>query len=100
MELVWGGFLAFFLSLLILDLSVLHRESAELSVKQALFWTAVWVSVAMSFTVVIYGLYEYRWLGFVPGPGRGAAAPTPSCCSSPATCSSGRCRSTTSSSSR
>ena len=68
MELVWGGFLAFFLSLLFLDLSVLHRESAELSVQQALFWTAVWVSVAMSFTAVIYGLYEYRWLGFVPGP--------------------------------
>ena len=32
MELVWGGFLALFLSLLFLDLSVLHRESAEVSV--------------------------------------------------------------------
>ncbi len=69
MELVWGGFLAFFLTLLFLDLSVLHRESAELSVKQALFWTAVWISVAMSFNLVIYGLYEHRWFGFVPGPG-------------------------------
>jgi tellurite resistance protein TerC len=69
MELVWGGFLAFFLTLLFLDLSVLHREAAELSVRQALFWTAVWVSVAMSFTLVIYGLYEHRWLGFAPGPG-------------------------------
>ena len=63
-EVVWGGFLALFLGLLILDLSVLHRESAALSVRQALFWTAVWVSVAMSFTVVIYGLYEYHWFGF------------------------------------
>jgi len=68
-ELVWGGFLAFFLTLLVLDLSVLHREAAELSVRQALFWTAVWVSVALSFTLVIYGLYEHRWAGFVPGPG-------------------------------
>jgi len=66
MEIVWGGFLAFFLALLFLDLSVLHRESAELSVKQALFWTAVWVSVAMSFNVVIYGLYEHHWFGFRP----------------------------------
>jgi tellurite resistance protein TerC len=65
-ELVWGAFLTFFLALLFLDLSVLHRESAELSVKQALFWTGVWVSVAMSFTLVIYGLYEHRWVGFVP----------------------------------
>jgi tellurite resistance protein TerC len=68
-ELVWAGFLALFLALLILDLSVLHRESAELSVRQALFWTAVWVCVAMSYTFVIYGLYEHRWLGFTPGPG-------------------------------
>jgi tellurite resistance protein TerC len=68
-ELVWGGFLLFFLSLLVLDLGVLHREAAALSVRQALFWTAVWVSVAISFTLVIYGLYEHRWLGFDPGPG-------------------------------
>jgi tellurite resistance protein TerC len=68
-ELVWGGFLVLFLGLLFLDLSVLHRESAELSVRQALFWTAVWICVAMSFTGVIYGLYEHRWLDFVPGHG-------------------------------
>jgi tellurite resistance protein TerC len=68
-ELVWGAFLAMFLGLLVLDLSVLHRESATLSVKQALFWTAVWICVAMSFTFVVYGLYEYRWLGFEPGQG-------------------------------
>jgi tellurite resistance protein TerC len=65
-ELVWIGFLALFLSLLFLDLSVLHREAAELSVRQALSWTAVWVSVAFSFTFVIYGLYEYRWFDFEP----------------------------------
>jgi tellurite resistance protein TerC len=65
-ELVWGAFLALFLTLLFLDLSVLHRESAELSVKQALFWTTVWVSVALSFTLVIFGLYEHGWFGFHP----------------------------------
>jgi tellurite resistance protein TerC len=70
-DIVWVLFLALFLSLLFLDLSVLHRESATLSVKQALFWTAVWISVAMSFTAVIYSLYEHRWLGFEPGPGVG-----------------------------
>jgi len=68
-ELVWGGFLALFLTLLILDLSVLHREAAELSVRQALFWTGVWVSVALSFTLVVYGLYEHAWFDFRPGPG-------------------------------
>jgi tellurite resistance protein TerC len=52
-----------------LDLSVLHRGSSTLSVRQALFWTGVRISVAMSFAGVVYGLYEYRWLGFEPGPG-------------------------------
>jgi tellurite resistance protein TerC len=68
-EVVWGGFLAFFLALLYLDLSVLHREAAVLSVRQALFWTTVWVSVAFSFNIAVYGLYEYRWFGFEPGDG-------------------------------
>jgi tellurite resistance protein TerC len=68
-ELVWIAFLTLFLGLLMLDLSVLHRDSKTLSVRQALFWTGVWISVAMSYTGVVYGLYEHRWLGFVPGPG-------------------------------
>ena len=68
-ELVWGGFLALFLTLLFLDLSVLHREAAVLSVRQALFWTFVWVSVAFSFTFVVYGLYEQNWFGFAGGIG-------------------------------
>jgi tellurite resistance protein TerC len=68
-ELVWIGFLALFLALLYLDLSVLHREAAELSVRQALSWTAVWVGVACSFTFVIYGLYEYHWFDFDPWHG-------------------------------
>jgi tellurite resistance protein TerC len=68
-ELVWVAFLALFLGLLMLDLSVLHRDSKTLTVRQALFWTAVWISVAMSYAGVVYGLYEHRWLGFVPGPG-------------------------------
>jgi tellurite resistance protein TerC len=67
-ELVWGGFIVLFLGLLFLDLSVLHRESVELSVRQALFWTLVWICVAGSFTFVIYGLYEYHWFGFAGGP--------------------------------
>lgn len=76
-ELVWGGFIVLFLALLFLDLAVLHRESEELSVPQALFWTAVWICVAACFSFVIYGLYEHQWFGFIPdddGPRRGADA--------------------------
>jgi len=68
-ELIWVGFITLFLGLLFLDLSILHREAAELSVRQALFWTAVWIGVALSYALVIYGLYEYRWYGFEPAAG-------------------------------
>lgn len=74
---VWGGFFALFLSVLALDLSVLHRESRTMHVRQALGWTAVWITVAMSFSLLVYGLYEYNWFGWRTGsadmPGAEAA---------------------------
>lgn len=67
--LVWSGFFVIFISVLVLDLSVLHRESRTMEVKQALFWTVVWVAVAMSFTALVYGLYEHNWFGWRDAPG-------------------------------
>jgi tellurite resistance protein TerC len=64
---VWTGFFAIFISVLVLDLSVLHRESRTMEVRQALFWTAVWVAVAMSFSALVYGVYEYNWFGWGGG---------------------------------
>jgi tellurite resistance protein TerC len=61
---VWGGFFAIFIGVLALDLGVLHRESREMSVRQALGWTVVWIAVAMSFTGLVYGLYEHNWFGW------------------------------------
>ena len=66
---VWLGFLAFFLSLLWLDLGVLHRKAQTLSIRQALIASASWVAVALTFSAVIYGLYEYHWLDWQPGTG-------------------------------
>ncbi|HKE93407.1 MAG TPA: TerC family protein [Povalibacter sp.] len=65
---VWAGFFVIFLSVLVLDLSILHRESRTMSVPQALGWTAVWVTVAMCFAALIYGVYEYHWFGWRMGP--------------------------------
>ena len=65
---VWLGFFAIFLSVLVLDLSVLHRESRVMSVRQALGWSLVWVCVAMSFGALIYGLYEYHWFDWRLAP--------------------------------
>jgi tellurite resistance protein TerC len=71
--LVWVVFFAIYISLLALDLVVLHREARVLHVRQALGWTAVWVAVAFSFSGIIFGLYEYDWLGWSqPGSGKDA----------------------------
>ncbi len=64
---VWLGFLTLFLTLLWIDLGLLHRKVQQLSVRQALTATAMWVLVALSFTGALYGLYQYQWLGWDPG---------------------------------
>jgi tellurite resistance protein TerC len=68
-QVVWLAFFALFIGVLVLDLGVLHRESKEMSVPQALGWTVVWIVVALSFSLVIYGLYEYNWLNWTQGDG-------------------------------
>jgi tellurite resistance protein TerC len=65
---VWAGFFVIFLSVLVLDLAVLHRESRTMNVRQALMWTVVWILVAMSFSGLVYGLYEHNWLGWRNAP--------------------------------
>jgi tellurite resistance protein TerC len=74
---VWICFFVIYITVLILDLSVLHRESKVMKVPQALGWTLVWISVAMSWTAVVYGLYEHHWFGWGGGvdvPNGGEAA--------------------------
>jgi tellurite resistance protein TerC len=63
--LVWCGFLAIYLALLLLDLVILHRGERVLQVRHALGWTAVWVACGLSFGFLIYGLYEFNWFGWI-----------------------------------
>jgi tellurite resistance protein TerC len=50
----WIIFNAFVLMMLALDLGVFHRKSHDVSVKEALTWTFVWIFLAMVFNVIIY----------------------------------------------
>lgn len=50
----WIFFNAFVLIMLALDLGVFHRKSHEVSVKEALTWTVVWIFLAMVFNTIIY----------------------------------------------
>ncbi len=45
----WIGFGVFVLAMLALDLGVFHRRSRTVSFKEALGWTAVWVTLALCF---------------------------------------------------
>lgn len=62
--LIWLCFFVIYIGVLALDLVVLHRESRVMHVRQALGWTAVWVAVALSFTGLVYGVYEHQWFGW------------------------------------
>lgn len=59
----WIGFFTLVSLLLFLDLFVFHRKNDEMSFHQALGWTAFWVALGMSFSGVVYGMYEFGWHG-------------------------------------
>lgn len=61
--LIWVLFNVFVLSMLALDLGVFHKKAHEVKMKEALSWTAVWISLAMVFNVLIY----YFWDWMAPG---------------------------------
>jgi len=55
--LLWWGFNAFILSMLVLDLVVFHRRPHAIKFKEAILWTVFWVGLAMIFAV---GVFHYR----------------------------------------
>ncbi|HAQ19724.1 MAG TPA: hypothetical protein DCR40_10900 [Prolixibacteraceae bacterium] len=65
---VWLGFIAFVILLLAIDLGVFHRKSHEVKIKEALIWSALWISLAFIFN---YGIYvfmgEEKALEFLAG---------------------------------
>jgi tellurite resistance protein TerC len=50
----WIGFTAFVAVMLALDLGVFHRKAHSVSVREALGWSIVWVSLAMGFAGLVY----------------------------------------------
>lgn len=54
---IWIVFIAFILVFLALDLGVFNKENHVIKTKEATIWTAIWVTVALSFSGVIYWLF-------------------------------------------
>ena len=61
--LMWVLFNAFVLLMLALDLGVFHRTAHEVKMKEALAWSAIWITLALVFNVLIY----YFWDWMAPG---------------------------------
>ena len=57
------GFIALVMVFLALDLGVFHREAHEVSMKESITWSCIWLACGVSFTAFIYYAYQYHWLG-------------------------------------
>lgn len=51
---IWIGFNLFVVLMLALDLGVFHRKAHEVTMKEALTWSGVWISLALVFNLIIY----------------------------------------------
>jgi tellurite resistance protein TerC len=60
---IYTGFIVFVVLMLVLDLGVFHRKAHIVSIKEALGWSAFWISLALSFTVFVYFAYDNHWQG-------------------------------------
>ena len=73
---MYAGFIALVLALLALDLGVLHRKAHVISVKEALGWSAFWISLGLLFGGFIYAGYENHWMGLGLTPDQMTLEPT------------------------
>jgi tellurite resistance protein TerC len=57
------GFIGLVIVFLALDLGVFHREAHEVSMKEAVSWSVVWLTCGIAFSAFVYQAYEKHWLG-------------------------------------
>lgn len=57
----WLIFIGFVLLMLVLDLGVFHRKAHVVSVKEAMAWSCVWVTMGLAFSILVYFAYEGKW---------------------------------------
>lgn len=57
----WIGFIVLILLFLALDLGVFNRKAHVVSIREALGWSAFWISLGLLFSVFIFFAYENQW---------------------------------------
>jgi tellurite resistance protein TerC len=58
---MWVAFNAFVLVMLAVDLGVVHRRAHEVTLKEALVWSGIWIALAL-----LFALGVYAWVGPQP----------------------------------
>ncbi len=56
--LLWVGFISFVLLALALDLGVFHRKAHKVAIREAIFFSALWIGLALCF-----GFFVWHWFG-------------------------------------
>lgn len=56
---IWIVFISMIIVFLALDLGIFNREAHVISMKEASYWTALWVTIALSFTAAVYYIYAH-----------------------------------------
>jgi tellurite resistance protein TerC len=65
---LWLLFAAIVATVMVIDLGFLHRKAHTISLKEASFWTATWVTLALAFAAVIaFASGRERALQFLAG---------------------------------
>src|SRR5262247_251076 len=51
---MWVAFNVFILAMLAVDLGVVHRRAHEVTLKEALLWSGIWIALALLFALGVY----------------------------------------------
>ena len=60
--LLWIIFIVLICFFLALDLGVFNKNPHVVSTREAFGWTALWVSISLLFSIVVYYAYELDWV--------------------------------------
>lgn len=63
MIVVWAGFFLIIALLLAIDLGVVHKKSHAITMPEAVRSSAVWITIGLSFSGLVYLIYEFHWGG-------------------------------------
>jgi tellurite resistance protein TerC len=64
---LYVAFVALIMGLLALDLGVLNRRPHVIRVREALFWSAMWIGLGLLFSLAVYAGYHNQWFGLGTG---------------------------------